>query len=120
MSVRPVWLVGIVATICMVIAAGILAAPTITVEPATVASAKTRADHESIARAYEGAAMRLDAEADTHARLAETYGDYRAPKLYSGEMERHCKDLARDLKASAELNRKLAALHHKIAAELSE
>jgi hypothetical protein len=89
------------------------------VEPARVASAKTRADHEAIARAYEDTAVTLEKEANVHAQLAKTYGDYHAPKLYSEDMERRCKELEKDLKVSADLNRKLAAIHRKIAAELN-
>ncbi len=90
------------------------------VTPAAIAAAKTPADHESIARTYDTEAARLDAEAATQAELAKLYGSYTSPMLYSAAMEKQCKELARDLKASAELNRKLAALHRRIAAELSK
>lgn len=89
------------------------------VKVATISSAKTAADHEAIARTYESEADRLDAEAATHAALAKTYGSYRSPKLYSAEMEKHCNQLAHDLKDSALLDRKLAGLHRKIAQELN-
>lgn len=91
--------------------------PAVTV--ATISSAKTAADHEAIARTYESEADRLDGEAATHAALAKTYGSYTSPKLYSVEMEKHCNQLARDLRDSASLDRKLAGLHRKIAKELN-
>ena len=97
-----------------------LAAPEPVVTPATIASAKTAADHETIARTYESEAVRLEGEAAAHAELAKIYGSYTSPKLYSAEMEKQCKELARDLKASAVLNRKLAALHRRIATELGK
>jgi hypothetical protein len=113
------WFIGSTVALGLLAAAASIAEPPATVEPATVASAATRSDHEAIASAYDVAATRLDEQAAAHAQLAKIYGDYHAPKLYSADMERHCRDLARDLQAGAELNRKLAAIHRKIAAELS-
>ncbi len=97
-----------------------LAAPEAVVTPAAIAAAKTPADHEAIAQTYDTEAARLEKEAQTQAELAKIYGSYSAPKLYSASMEKQCKELARDLKASAALNRELAALHRKIATEASK
>ncbi len=97
-----------------------LAAPETVVTPAVIASAKTAADHEAIAKTYDAEAVRLEQEAQAQAELAKIYGTYASPKLYSAAMEKQCKELARDLKASAALNRDLAALHRKVATEMSK
>ncbi len=110
----------VVATLGLLGATMILAATEPVVTPATIASAKTAADHEAIARTYEDEAARLESEAATQAELAKIYGSFTSPKLYSAAMEKQCKELARDLKASAEVNKKLAALHRRIATDLSK
>ncbi len=97
-----------------------LAAPETVVTPAVIAAAKTAADHEAIAKTYDAEAVRLEQEAQTQAELARIYGTYASPKFYSAAMEKQCKQLARDLKASAALNRDLAALHRKVATEMSK
>lgn len=97
-----------------------LAAPAAVITPAAIASAKTAADHEAIAQTYDAEAVRLEQEAQTQAELAKIYGSYSSAKLYSAAMEKQCKELARDLKASAALNRELAALHRRVATEMGE
>ncbi len=90
------------------------------VSPSTIAAAKTAADHEAIARTYEAEAVRLEGEATTQAELAKLYGSSSAPHLYSGAMEKRCSELAREFKATASLNRDLAALHRKAASQLTK
>ncbi len=90
------------------------------VSPDTIAAAKTAADHEAIARTYEAEAVRLEGEAKNQAELAKIYGSFTAPQLYSGAMQKRCSELARELKATASLNRDLATLHRKVAGALSK
>ncbi len=109
-----------VATLLLLPCARSVAAPALVVSPDVIASAKTAADHEAIAHSYERDADRLEKEAAGQSELAKIYGSYTTPKLYSAEMAKQCTDLAHDLKASASLDRQLAALHRKIAAEMGK
>lgn len=94
-----------------------LAYSEVPVDPSRVESAKSAADHQEIAHAYELEATRLDQEAAMHAKLANAYGSHLNAKMYSPAMEHHCKALEKQYKESAALYRDLAALHRKIALE---
>ncbi len=84
---------------------------------AKITAAKTAADHQAIAAEFEQEAKDLDAKAALHAEMAghydmDQYGHSQKPSL-----KKHCEDLAKSLKASAELARELAQAHHKLAQE---
>lgn len=83
------------------------------VEPAQIQAAKTPADHEAVAKAYEGEAADLDRKAEMHERNAETYKGAGKP-AFAGQAK-HCAALADDLKAAAKESRTLAALHRDLA-----
>jgi hypothetical protein len=93
--------------------------------PAAIANAKTAADHEAIAAYYDGQAKAANAEAERHQALA---GDYaKLVKTPAGKgvpsgaykaMPSHCKDLAKDYKASAKQYEAMAALHRKAASAI--
>ena len=85
-------------------------------DPAWVGAAKTSADHEAIAKAYEGEALGFEKKAGMHKNLAETYG---APggKPWQASQAKHCDSVAVSLKAAAEEDRALAAEHRKMAKE---
>ena len=83
------------------------------VEPAQIAAAKTAADHEAIAKAYEDEATEFDHNAEMHERRTEIYKGAGKP-AFAGQAK-HCDALTNDLKAAANESRALATGHHKLA-----
>ena len=80
-------------------------------EPAQITAAKTAADHETIAKAYEDEAAELDRKVKMHEQLTDSYKN-------NGKMvgpAKHCDALVMDFKAAAKESRSLAAEHHKLA-----
>ena len=96
------------------LSAGILPAGAAVPDPTTIAAAKTPADHEAIAKAYEDEAASLDKMAEMHKNLADTYGQP-GGKPWQAAQAKHCKSVAAELKAAATNERALAAEHHKMA-----
>jgi hypothetical protein len=87
------------------------------VTEAQIAAAKTPADHEAIAKAYEAEAAAADAKAKAHETMARTYrAGGGAPKASSAAMVGHCDRLMKDYSAAAVEYRGLAAEHRKLAA----
>ena len=87
------------------------------VTEAQVAAAKTPADHEAIAKAYDADAAAAEAKARTHEGMARMYRvGGGAPKASSTAMVRHCDRLVKDYSAAAVEYRGLAAEHRKLAA----
>jgi hypothetical protein len=84
---------------------------------ATIESAKTPADHEAIAKAYEEEATRLSKEADTHEELARMYKNAIGAK---GAMGGHCAALAKEYRAAAKENLELAGNQHEMAKEAAQ
>jgi hypothetical protein len=85
-------------------------------DPASIAAAKTAADHEAIAKAYDAEAATFEKKAEMHKSLAETYG---APggKPWQAAQAKHCESVATSLKTAAQGDRALAAEHRKMAKE---
>jgi len=104
--------VGIVATGLVL---GALSASAAIPEPATVAAAKTAADHEAIAKSYEEEAAALDKVAAMHTNLGETYSKQGGGKGLQAAQAKHCDSVAVKLAAAAKEERALAAEHHKMA-----
>jgi len=86
------------------------------VTEAQVAAAKTPADHEAIAKAYDAEAAAAEAKAKAHEGLARTYRAGGAPKASSTAMVGHCDRLMKSYSAAAVEYRALAAEHRKLAA----
>jgi hypothetical protein len=86
-------------------------------DPVTVAAAKTKADHEAAAAAYEAEAAAAEQKAQMHVEMAAKYRDFGAKPPWSA-MSSHCTQLKKQYLETAKLNRELAAEHHKIAAKL--
>jgi len=82
---------------------------------ATIDSAKTAADHEAVAKAYEDEAARLSKEADTHQELARNYKN--TTNVAKASMGGHCAALAKEYRAAAQENLELAAIQHELAKE---
>ena len=81
-----------------------------------IAAAKTPAEHEAIAAAYEQEAARLEAKAQEHDAMARSYRS-----AWSGSkgtnaaaMSAHCLKLATRYREAAEENRAMAAEHRKM------
>lgn len=81
------------------------------VEPAQIAAAKTAADHEAIAKAYDDEATQLDRKIELHKSMADTYKAGKSASVVGN----HCVAIAKDFKAAAKEYRALAAEHHKMA-----
>ena len=87
------------------------------VTEAQIAAAKTPADHEAIAKAYDAEAAAAEAKAKAHQTMARTYrAGGGAPKASSASMVGHCDRLMKDYRAAAVEYRALAAEHRKLAA----
>lgn len=80
-----------------------------------IEAAKTAADHEAIAQAYEAEATAASDKVVQHEAMAQTYGAGGAPKGNRASMVGHCERLATQYKAIAEENRQLAAAHRGMA-----
>ncbi len=87
-----------------------------TVTAAQVAAAKTPAEHEAIAKAYDSKAVAAEADAKGHEAMARTYQVGGAPKGSSAAMVGHCERLVTSYRAAATEYRALAAEHRKLAA----
>ena len=88
-----------------------------TLDPVTVTAAKTKADHEAIAAAYEAEAAAAEQKAQMHVEMAAKYREFGTKPPWSA-MSSHCAQLKNQYLKTARLNRELAAEHHKLAAKL--
>ena len=83
-----------------------------------VQSAKTRGDHESLAKHYEDAAKQMQLKADEHKKLL---AQYQAKKgLYGKQAQSlisHCQGLIRIYEQAATENMEMAKSHRELAAE---
>lgn len=87
------------------------------VTPAQIEAAKTPADHEAIAAAYDKEAARLDNMAKEHEQMAQAYRSAGTKKgMDSAAMHAHCAKLAKQFSEAAKETRDLAAEHRKMAA----
>lgn len=101
----------------MMLSGSVLAAGPDAVTPAQIAAAKTAADHEAIAKAYDDEANRLEAMAKEHEQMAQSY---RAMTTGSkgadpAAMAAHCTKLVKEYQAAAKQNKDLAAAHRQMA-----
>jgi uncharacterized protein involved in copper resistance len=79
-----------------------------------VASAKTAADHEAIATAYDAEATAADQKAAEHAAMAKAYRNL-GQKGSAASMSSHCNRLIEEYRAAAKEYRSLAAEHREMA-----
>jgi len=110
---RSVMMLGAV-IVAFGLSGGFLPASAAAPDPATISAAKTPADHEAIAKAYEEEAASLDKLAARHKDLGETYGQP-GGKLWQAGQSKHCLSVANELAAAARNERALAAEHRKMA-----
>ena len=87
-----------------------------------VEAAKSQQDHEAIAQRFEAEAKKFDDAAARHEQLAKHYGygHGAAPKGNAASMAQHCKNLSKNLKASAQDAREMARLHRELGQALAK
>lgn len=82
---------------------------------AQIEAAKTPADHEAIAAAFDQEAGRLDVLAKEHEKMADTYRITSSKRgMASASMHAHCANLAKRYQEAAQENRALAKEHRAI------
>lgn len=86
-------------------------------DPVTISAAKTQADHEAIAAAYDAEAVVAEKKAKLHEAMLRSY-QTPGTKPYMAVMVTHCKALTKQYTEAAKLNRDMATEHRKIAAAL--
>ena len=109
-------------TLALVAVLGLLGSCTINPHPMdmtqAVQSAKTRGDHDSLARHYEDAAKEMQAKVDEHKKLL---AHYEARKSLYGKQAQslisHCQGLVRIYEQAAADNNGMAKSHREMAAE---
>ena len=83
-------------------------------DPANILAARTAAQHEAIAKAYDEEAGTFERRAASHGILAR---DLSGVMKGSSSMSVHCKQIAQSLQSAAKSSRELAAEHRKMAQE---
>lgn len=106
-----------------VLFSGLLASCTITPHPMdmrqALQNAKTRADHDALAKHYDDAAQEMQSKADEHKRLLAQYQSKKA--LYgksAQDLINHCQSLIRVYEQAAAENRAMAKSHREVAGEI--
>ena len=87
-----------------------------TVTQEKVTRAKSQADHEALADAYEQEAKALDAKAAEHKALAKTYAELGYLRNKPGLIA-HCASLVDQYRAAAKETRALARVHRELAGQ---
>ena len=103
---------------------GLLASCTVNPHPMdmteAIQNARTRSDHEALARHYEDAAKEMQLKADEHRKLLAQYEAKNA--LYDGRHNQnlvsHCQRLVNIYEQAAAENLSMADSHHRMAAEV--
>lgn len=105
------------AVAALMLSGGAWAADAAVVTPAQIESAKTPADHEAIAAAYDKEAAQLESMAKKHETMVGTYRAMATGSkgADSAAMASHCGKLVTEYKAAAQENRSLAAAHRQMA-----
>ncbi len=90
----------------------------------SVQSAKTRSDHERLAKHYEDAAKEMQAKAAEHNKMRvqyeannRLYGEWAGFEKQSSSLIRHCQALVRIYEQAAFENVSMAESHRQMAAE---
>ena len=83
-----------------------------------VESAKTKADHEAIAAAYEEEAKAVDADIARHRRMSIGYKGARQLRQHGARMKKHCDMLVKNYEHVAVELRGMARAEREVAAEL--
>ena len=87
---------------------------------AMIQSAKTKADHEALAKHYEDEATALQAKAAEHQRMEQTYTGMSSWGKARISLSQHCSMLAARYREAANENLALARQHRELAAHAPE
>ena len=90
------------------------------VTEAQIAAAKTPADHEAIAKAYDADAAAAEAKAKEHQTMARAYHSAGGTKSTGNAMVRHCDRLVKEYTDAAADYRALAAEHRNMAKDAAK
>jgi hypothetical protein len=87
-----------------------------------VEMAKSKEDHEAVAKRFEDEANELDKQAAGHERLAKRYrgGMGVGPKTNAASLANHCDSFVKNLRASATEAREMARLHRDVGEHLGK
>ncbi len=83
----------------------------------SIANAKTKADHEAIASAFDKQGEADKALADHHTKMAQAYTSAPWVKAGGAAMVKHCKSLAANYKSAASNNAAMAKMHRTLGAK---
>ena len=83
-----------------------------------VASAKTAADHENLAKQYEAEAAEARANAEMHQKMAEAYRKQGGAIVLKLHFDQHCDGLVRNFKSEADEYDALAKAEREMAKEM--
>ena len=102
--------------VALMLSNSVVAGTDSTVTAAQIQAAKTPADHEAIAVAYDKEAARFDAMAKDHASMAKSYKAAATTQkgMNGAAMGMHCDQIVDTYKKAAEENRQMAAEHRKM------
>lgn len=94
--------------------------PVPSLDPVTITAARTKADHEAIAAAYEAEAVAAEKKAKLHREMGNAYSQLAAGTRPAGyrDMVSHCTHLEKTFGDVAKMNRQMADQHRQIAAKL--
>lgn len=118
MNVQTNMLAALAAVLTLCLVTPLPAAADVT--EAQIAAARTPAEHEAIAKAYEADAVAADAKAQEHETMARTYRSAGGQKSYTNLMAQHCQRLVKDYTAAAADYRALAAEHRSMAKDAAK
>jgi hypothetical protein len=111
--VSAIWLASMLATVLLLSQAPAASETDIADR---IANARTRADHEAIAKYYDEQAEEARGLAKKHEKMAEAYRRAGGP-MVKAQMPEHCDGLAVYYSGLAKQNDAMAASHRRMAAE---
>ena len=85
-----------------------------------IENAKTRADHEAIAKHYEDDAKTYQAKAEEHKKMEASYRIMSQDKAKLTAFVAHCKKLVTQYEELVKEDLELAKLHHQFAAQSAQ
>lgn len=116
-TMKTMLAVGLAAVVLTATAAH--AAPAPFVSEAAVTAAKTPAEHEAIAKAYDDEAASLKQKSEVHGDMAKSNAGsgMKGPQM---QINKHCKTIAKDYAAAAAESAELATLQRKLAKDAAK
>ncbi len=116
------WWFRVITVACFAMSASLAASAQAVSNPITLAdqvmAAKTKADHEALASAFDKQAEADKSMAERHQSLAKAYTSAPWAKGSGAAMVKHCKSLTKAYRESASSNTDMAKMHRSVAAKL--